>query len=160
MIKNNIHGMKMAKLKRAVEVGFLTIAFLALIAQATSVYLGWRHGRVVDKEILKNSKVEVVKTDPRFPPALLVVYTNSGRLPVEKTHFRLIIELNAIEIARIDRDYGELKPEKTESVLLQSVTPVNAPRNVEPGTTLTYRLLVFPNNKKALPEISGTIQTR
>ncbi|HCS49743.1 MAG TPA: hypothetical protein DIW61_16470, partial [Candidatus Aminicenantes bacterium] len=106
----------MAKLKRVVEVGFLAVASLALIAQATSIYLGWRHGKVVDKEILKNSKVEVVKTDPRFPPALLVAYTNSGRLPIGQTHFRLVIERNAQEVARIDRDYGELKVGKTESV--------------------------------------------
>ena len=143
----------MAKLKRVVEVGFLAVASLALIAQATSIYLGWRHGKVVDKEILKNSKVEVVKTAPRFPPALLVAYTNSGRLPIGKTHFRLVIELNSQEIARIDRDYGEIKPGKTENVLLQSVTPVTAPQMIEPGTNLTYRLLVFPNNKKPLPEI-------
>jgi hypothetical protein len=150
----------MAKLKRVVEVSFLTVASLALIAQATSIYLGWRHGKVVDKEILKSSKVEVVKTDPRFPPAHLVAYTNSGRLPIGKTHFRLIIELNSQEIARIDRDYGELKAGKTESVLLQSVTPITGSRTVEPGTNLTYRLLVFPNNKKSLPEISGIIKTR
>lgn len=147
----------MAKLKRVVEIGFLTVASLAFLAQATSVYLGWRHGKVVDKEILKNCKVEVVKVDPRFPPALLVAYTNSGRLPVGKTHFRLIIEMGLQEIARIDRDYGELRPGKTESVLLQSVLPVNSTLTIEPGTSLTYRLLVFPNNKKPLPEISGQI---
>jgi len=150
----------MAKLKRVVEVGFLVIACLVLIAQATSVFLGWRHGRAVDKEILRNSKVEVTKTDPRFPPALLVAYTNSGRLPVEKTHFRLVIELNAVEVARIDRDYGQLKPGKTESVLLQSVPPINSSRTIEPGTSLTYRLLVFPNKKKPLPEISGRLEVR
>ena len=150
----------MAKLKRVVEVGFLTVASLVLIAQATSIYLGWRHGKTVDKEILKNCRVEVIKTDPRFPPALLVAYTNSGRLPVEKTHFRLVIELNAIEVARIDRDYGELKPGKTESVLLQSVPPINSSRTIEPGTSLTYRLLVFPNKKKPLPEVSGRLHVR
>ena len=148
----------MAKLKRVVEVGFLAVASLALIAQATSIYLGWRHGRVVDREIWKNSKVEVIKTDPRFPPALLVAYTNSGRLPIGKTHFRLIIERNAQEVARIDRYYGELKAGKKESVLLQSVTPVAASRTIEAGTNLTYRLLVFPNNKKPLPEIVGEIE--
>ena len=150
----------MAKLKRVVEVGFLAVASLALIAQAMSIYLGWRHGKVVDKEILKSSKVEVIKTDPRFPPALLVTYTNSGRLPIGKTHFRLVIELNDQEIARIDRDYGELKAGKTESVLLQSVTPLTGSLTVGPGANLTYRLLVFPNNKKPLPELSGQIMTR
>jgi hypothetical protein len=148
----------MAKLKRVVEVTFLAVAALALIAQAASIYLGWRHGKVVDKEIWKSSKVEVIKADPRFPPALLVSYTNSGRLPIGKTHFRLVIELNAQEVARTDRDYGELKAGKTESVLLQSVTPVTGSRTVEPGTSLTYRLLVFPNDKKPLPEIVGEIE--
>ena len=150
----------MAKLKRVVEVAFLSVACLVLIAQATSIYLGWRHGKAVDKEIWKSCKVEVVKTDSRFPPALLVAYTNSGRLPVGKTHFRLVIERNAQEVARIDRYYGELKAGKTESVLLQSVTPMGGSRTVEPGTELTYRLLVFPNNKKPLPEVSGQITTR
>lgn len=148
----------MAKLKRVIEVSFLTVASLALITQATSIYLGWRHGKAVDKEILKSLRAEVVKTDPRFPPALLVAYTNSGRLPIGKTHFRLVIERNAQEIARIDRDYGELKPGKTESVLLQSVTPITGSRMIEPGINLTYRLLVFPNNKKPLPEIVGEIE--
>jgi len=148
----------MVKLKRAVEITFLTIACLALLAQATSIYLGWRHGKVVDKEILKNSKVEVIKTNPRFPPALLIAYTNSGRLPIGKTRLLLVIEQNGLEVARIDRDYGELKPGKTESVLLQSVVPLTASQTVDPGTILTYRLLVFPNKKKPLPEISGTIE--
>jgi len=150
----------MAKLKKAVEVGFITLASLALIAQVTSIYLGWRHGRAVDKEILKNCAVRVLDTNPHFPPALLVAYTNSGRLPIEKTRFRLTIELNALEVARIDRDYGELKPGKTESVLLQSFTPVTSPRTIEPGTSLTYRLLVLPNKKKPLPEITGLITVR
>lgn len=150
----------MAKLKKVVEVSFLTIASLALLAQAASIYLGWRHGKAVDREILKSAKAEVIKTDPRFPPALLVAYTNSGRLPIGKTHFRLIIEHNAHEIARIDRDYGELKPGKRESVLLQSVPPLTGYQTVEPGTSLTYRLLVFPNKKKPLPELSGQISVQ
>ena len=60
----------MAKLKRVVEVGFITLASLVLIAQVTSIYLGWRHGKAVDREILRNCRVEVINTDPRFPPAL------------------------------------------------------------------------------------------
>jgi hypothetical protein len=150
----------MAKAKRVVEIAFLTVAALALIGQATSIYLGWRHGRAVDREILRNAGVEVIKTDPHFPPALLVSYTNSGRLPIDKTHFRLVIQLGLEEVARTDRDYGELKPGRTESVLLQSVAPLTGSRIMEPGTRLTYRLLVFPNNKKPLPELSGQITVR
>ena len=147
----------MAKLKRVVEVGFITIASLVLIAQVTSIYLGWRHGKAVDREILRSCSVRIIDSNPRFPPALLIAYTNSGRLPVGKTHFRLVIEQNLQEVARIDRDYGELKPGKTESVLLQSALPVSTPRTIEPGKELTYRLLVFPNNKKPLPELTGQI---
>jgi len=150
----------MAKLKRVVEVGFITLASFVLIAQVISIYLGWRHGKAVDREILRNCRVEVIKTDSRFPPALLVAYANSGRLPVGKTHFRLTIEKNALEVARIDRDYGELKPGKTESVLLQSVLPLSSSPAIEPGTGLTYRLLVFPNKKKPLPELTGQIMVR
>jgi hypothetical protein len=150
----------MAKLKRIVEVGFITLASLALIAQTTSIYLGWRHGKAVDREILKSAKVEVTKTNPRFPPALLIAYTNSGLLPIANSHFRLVIEQNLQEVARIDRDYGELKPGKTESVLLQSVVPLSGGRTIEPGTELTYRLLVFPNKKKPLPELTGQIAVR
>jgi len=150
----------MAKLKRVVEVGFITLASLVLIAQVTSIYLGWRHGKAVDREILRNCRVEVINTDPRFPPALLVAYKNSGRLPVGKTHFRLVIEKNLQELARIDRDYGELKPGKTESVLLQSVLPLSGNPAIKPGTDLTYRLLVFPNKKRPLPELTGRITIR
>jgi hypothetical protein len=147
----------MAKIKRAVEVTFVTIISLVLLAQAANIFLRWRHGKAVDREILNSCRVEVIKVNPRFPPALLIAYTNSGRLPVAKTHFRLVLELDALEVARIDRDYGKLKPGKTESVLLQSVPPIKSSRTIEPGTSLTYRLLVFPNNKKPLPEISGRI---
>jgi hypothetical protein len=150
----------MAKLKRVVEIGFLTVALAALVAQAASIYLGWRHGKAVDREILNNARVQVIDTNPRFPPALLIAYTNSGRLPIAKTRFRLILELNALEVARIDRDYGELKPGKTESVLLQSVVPLAGAKSIEPGTGLTYRLLIFPNKKKPLPEIAGLITVR
>ena len=150
----------MAKLKRVIEIAFLTTICLVLLAQAANIFLRWSHGKAVDREILNSCRVEVIKINPRFPPALLIAYTNSGRLPVAKTRFLLVIERDALEVARIDRDYGELKPGKTESILLQSVAPLNATAKVEPGTRLTYRLIVFPNKKKALPEISGLLEVR
>lgn len=149
----------MAKLKRIVEVGFLAIASIILLAQVISIYLGWRHGKAVDREILKGARVAVVKTVARFPPAFLVEYENSGRFLIAKTRFRMTIELDGTEIARTERDYGEIKPARTERVLLQTVAVSPAPR-LEPGTKLTYRLHVFPNNKKPLAEILGEIEVR
>lgn len=149
-----------AKLKRVVEVAFLAVASLVILAQMISIYLDWRHGKSIDKEILRGARAAVVKTVPQFPPAFLVEYENSGRLPIATTHFRLIIELDAAEIARIDRDYGEIKPGKTERLLLQTVSSVSPTPKIAPGAKLTYRLLVFPNNKKPLPEIAGEITVR
>ncbi len=149
----------MAKLKRVVELAFLTIASIVLLAQVITIYLNWRHGKAVDREILQGTRAAVVKTVPQFPPAFLVEYENSGRLPIAKTHFRLTIELGAAVVARIDRDYGEIKPGKTERVLLQTVA-VSSPPHIEPGTRITYRLLVFPNNKKPLAEILGELEVR
>lgn len=149
----------MAKLKRIVEVGFLAIASIVLLAQVISIYLGWRHGKAVDREILRGARVAVVKTVARFPPAFLAEYENSGRFPIAKTRFRMTIELDGTEIARTERDYGEIKAGKTERVLLQTVAASPASR-IEPGTMLTYRLLVFPNNKKPLAEILGEIEVR
>jgi hypothetical protein len=146
-----------AKLKRIVEVAFLAVASMVLIAQLISIYLGWRHGKSVDREILQGARVAVVKTVAEFPPAFLIEYENSGRLPIANTHFRLTIELDAVEIARIDRDYGEIKPGKTERLLLQTVASASPSPTVEPGTRLSYRLSVFPNNKKPMAELSGQI---
>ncbi len=146
----------MARLKRIVELVFLSVASIVLLAQVISIYLGWRHGKNVDREIREGARVAVVKTVTRFPPGFLVEYENSGRLPISKTQFRLAIELGTAVVARIDRDYGEIKPGKTERVLLQTVA-ASPPPQVEPGTRLSYRLLVFPNNKKPLPEITGNI---
>ena len=146
----------MARLKRIVEVGFLTVATAVLLAQVISIYLGWRHGKSVDREIREGARASVVKTVARFPPGFLVEYENGGRFPIVKTHFRLTVELGDAEVARIDRDYGEIKPGRTERVLLQTVA-ASPPPQIEPGTILTYRLLVFPNKKKSLPEITGQI---
>jgi hypothetical protein len=149
-----------AKLKRIVEVAFLAAAAIVLIAQLISIYLGWRHGKSVDREILQGARVAVVKTVPQFPPAFLVEYENSGRFPITKTHFWMTTELEAVEIARIERDYGEIKPGKTERLLLQTVASASPAPKIEPGTRLTYRLLVFPNNKKPLPVILGELGVR
>jgi hypothetical protein len=147
----------MAKLKRIFEVAFLVVACVVLLAQVITIYLGWRHGKSIDREILEGSRAAVVKIVPQFPPAFLVEYENSGRLPIAKTHFRLTIERDGAEIARTDRDYGEIKPGKTERLLLQTVPSVSPAPTMESGAKLTYRLLVFPNYKKPLPEMSGQI---
>jgi hypothetical protein len=147
----------MAKLKRIIEVVFLAVAAVVLIVQLISIYIGWRHGKSVDREILQGARVTVVKSVPQFPPGFLVEYENSGKFPITETHFRLTVELDATVIARIDRDYGEINPGKTERLLLQTVASASPAPAIESGTALTYRLYVFPNNKKPLPELSGQI---
>ena len=147
----------MARFKRIVEVVFLAVVSVVLLAQVIGIYLGWRHGKSVDREILKGTRVAVVKTVARFPPAFLVEYENSGRLPISKTRFRLTIELEGTEIARIERDYGEIKPGRTERVLLQTVSTSLSPQ-IDAGILLTYRLIVYPNDKKPLPELSGKMR--
>lgn len=150
----------MTKLKRVIEVGFLAVAAMALLAQLTSIYLGWRHGKSIDREILQGARAAVVKIVPKFPPGFLVEYENSGRLPIAKTHFRLTVEHEAVEVARTDRDYGEIKSGKTERLALQTIPSASPAQKIAPGTKLTYRLLVFPNNKKPLPELVGEIMVQ
>lgn len=150
----------MVKFRRVIEVGFLAVAAAVLLGQLISIYLGWRHGKSVDREILQGARASVVKIAPEFPPGFLVEYVNSGRLPISKTHFRLSVELDTVEVARTDRDYGEIEPGRTQRLLLQTIPSASPAPKIAPGTKLAYRLFVFPNNKKPLPEIVGEITVR
>jgi hypothetical protein len=128
---------------------------VAILIQVLALFLRWREGRRIKQEIWESAQVSVLKIAPRFPPGLLLAYKNTGRRPIDVTHFRLVIELNGQEIARIDRDYGELKAGKMEDILLQSVSLLPPSQVLEPGRKVTYRILAFPLNKKPLPEIVG-----
>jgi hypothetical protein len=149
----------MARIKRIVEISFIVIVVAAVLAQATAIFLRWREGRRIREEIWKSARVSVVKTDPQFPPGLLVHYENSGRYTIDKTRFLLVIDLNGQEIARTEREYKAMKPGEKESVLLKSVAESAHPE-WPPVTKVNYRLLVFPGQRKPLPELTGEIELR
>ncbi len=69
----------MARIKRILEISFIVIIVAAVLAQATAIFLRWREGKRIRQEIWEGARVVVVKTDPQFPPGLLVHYENSGR---------------------------------------------------------------------------------
>jgi len=147
----------MARIKRIVEISFIVIMAAVLLAQATAIFLRWREGKRIREETWKSARVSVVKTDPQFPPGLLVHYENSGRYTIDKTRFLLVIDLNGQEIAQTEREYKSMKPGEKESVLLKSVAESAQPE-WPPGTRVHYRLLVFPGQRKPLPELTGEIE--
>ncbi len=149
----------MARIKRIVEISFIVIIVAAVLAQATAIFLRWREGKRIREEIWKSARVVVVKTDSQFPPGLLVQYENSGRYTIDKTRFLLVIEFNGQEVARAEREYKAMKPGEKESVLLKSATK-SAQLDWSPGTKFSYRLLVFPGQKKPLAELTGEIELR
>jgi hypothetical protein len=149
----------MARIKRIVEISFFVIMAAVLLAQAAAIFLRWREGRRIRQEIWQSAHVAVLKTDPQFPPGLLVHYENSGRYTIDKTRFLLVIEFNGQEIARTEREYKAMNPGEQESVLLKSGAE-SAQREWPPGTKVHYRLLVFPGQRKPLPELSGEIDLR
>ncbi len=147
----------MAKFKRIVEISFIVLASAAILTQAVSIFLSWRESRLIQKEIRKGSRVSVAKIDPRFPPGLLVEFENASRRTIQKIHFRLVFENGGREVARADRDYGEVKPGEKKKILLKSVASDVSPLMLGQASKVKYRLLVFPGYRKPLPEISGEI---
>jgi hypothetical protein len=149
----------MAKLKRVIEISFFLFVAIAILAQAVILYLGWKEARGIRAEIWKNAHVAVVKTDPQFPPGLLVEYENTSRYKIATTHFRLVFEVGLQQVARTDRDYHEMKPGEKERILLKSVAV--SPTQTPPlGTKVIYHLLVFPDQRKSLAEVTGEIEIR
>jgi hypothetical protein len=146
------------KLKRIIEISFIVIVSAALLAQAANIFLGWREGRLVQDEISKGARVSVERTDPRFPPGLLLDFENSSRRTINEIHFRLVFETTGEEVARADRDYGEVKPGEKKKILLKSVALVSSTPALREIKKLRYHLLVFPGGKKPLPEITGEIE--
>jgi hypothetical protein len=149
----------MARIKRIVEISFVVIMAAAILAQATAIFLRWREGKRIRQEIWQGARVAVLKTDPQFPPGLLVHYENSGRYTIDKTRFLLVIEFNGQDVARTEREYKDMKPGERESVLLKSVATLGQ-QEWAPGTKVQYRLLVFPGQRKPLPELTGKIELR
>jgi hypothetical protein len=148
------------KLKRVVEISFIVLVSAAILAQAASIFLSWMENKVVQKEIRKGARVSVAKIDPVFPPGVLLDFENSSRWTIREIHFRLVFENSGREVARADRDYGEVKPGEKKKILLKSVALDSALPISAQITKVKYRLLVFPNSRKALPEITGEFKTQ
>jgi hypothetical protein len=151
----------MSKLKRTIEIAFVAVVVFLVLTQAATLYLRWREGKQIREEIWKGARVTVVKTDPRFPPGLLIEYENTSRYAVGKTHFRLVFSINGLDISRTDRDYEkELKPGQKERILLKSVSTAPAGQKWGQPTKATYVLIIFPDMKKPLPMITGEIELK
>jgi hypothetical protein len=146
------------KLKKIIQIAFFAGVAIAVLAQLASVYSRWQAGRRIRAEIWANAHVAVIKTDPRFPPGLLLEYQNGSRYAIEKTLFRLTFSLAGQEVAATERDFREMKPGEKEHVLLESMAIFSAAKLPAPGTELTYHLVVFPAQRKPLPELTGTLE--
>jgi len=53
-----------------------------------------------------------------------------------------------------------MRPGEKEHVLLESVAVPPSAKPPEPGTVLTYHLLVFPGQRKPLPELTGELAVK
>ena len=148
------------KLKKVVQIAFFAVVAIAVLFQLGSVYSRWRAGREIRAEIWKSARAAVLNTDPRFPPGLLIEFVNGSQYAVDKARFKLTFMLGMQEVAAAERDFREVKPGKTEHVLLKSVEVPSGSTPPPPGTRLAYRLVVFPGQRKPLPEITGEIEIR
>ena len=145
-------------LKKVIKVAFIVVVAVAVLDQVAIVYSRWQAGRRIRAEIWSHARVAVIKTDPRFPPGLLLEYENASRYAVEKTRFRLAFTLGGREIATTERDFREMRPGEKEHVLLKSVEI--SPSGTPParGTRLAFQLLVYAGQRKPLPEITGELE--
>lgn len=146
---------KMAKIKRLIEITFLVVASAAILAQATVIFLGWRESRLIKKEAWQGSRAAVTKINPSFPPRLLVEFRNEGKWVVPKIRLEAVFEQNGREVARAERDYGEVRPGEKRTIMLESISFLSQGDSLEPPARIRYKLLVFPGSRKSLPEISG-----
>jgi hypothetical protein len=144
-----------ARVKSIVEILFMVLASVAVLTQAARIFLGWREGRLAQKEIRKGSHVRVSKIDPRFPPGMLIEYDNDSQRTIREVRLRVVFESEGQVVASADRDYGEIKPGEKKLILLKSMALDVSPEDLSQIKSLKYRLLVYPGYRKPLPEITG-----
>jgi hypothetical protein len=148
------------KLKTVVQAAFFASVAIAILFQAASVYSRWRTGRQIRAEVWANARVTVLRTDPRFPPGILLEYVNGSRFAIDKSRFNLTFTLAGRPAAAAERDFREVKPGQTVHVLLQSVATDPAAAPPPPGTRLAYTITVLPGQRKPLPEVAGELEIR
>lgn len=148
------------KIKKVIQILFFVVVAVAVLAQLQSVYGRWRIGREIRAEIWKGARVAVLKTDARFPPGLLLEYSNTSQYSIPESRFQLTFMSGTQVVAAAEREFREVPSGKTDHVLLESVS--TSPKAPPPpsGTKLTYRLLVYPGQRKPLPEIAGELEVR
>jgi len=146
------------KIRRIIEIAFIVIASAVILAQAARIFLLWREGRLIQNEIRKGARVTVLRINPRFPPGLLLEYENSSRREIRKVRFWIVLESNGQEVARGDRDFGEVRPGEKKKILLESLSTLSSGSALSPKSRVKYRLFVSLNSKKPLPEITGEFE--
>jgi len=147
----------MAGAKKIIERTFfiaLAGVVIFLLIQAAS---SWRNDRMFQKNVLTSCRAAVVEVDPAFPPGLLVEFENRGRIELSPTHVRLVFYRGEREISRLDRDLS-IKPMEKGTIRLKSAA-INGPTGSPPppGSKVRYSLMIFPLNKKPLPELTGDL---
>ncbi len=159
MMNRNIAMRKLTP-KKIIQLLFFAVVTAAVLAQLSGVYSRWRIGREIRAEIWRGARLEILKTDPRFPPSLLLAYSNTSQYSIAESRFRLTFVLGTQVVASAEREFREVPAGRTDHVLVESVRTSAAAAPPPPGTKLTYHLLVYPGQRKPLPEITGEIEIR
>jgi hypothetical protein len=152
--------MRKLSFKKIIQILFFAVVTVAVLAQLSSVYSRWRIGREIRAEIWRGAQVTVLKTDSRFPPSLLLAYANTSQYSIAESRFKLTFTLGTEVVASAEREFREVPSGATDHVLLESVRTATAEAPPPPGTKLAYHLLVYPGQRKPLPQITGEIEIR
>ncbi len=146
------------KIKTVIQILFFVVVAVAVLAQLQSVYARWRVGREIRAEIWKGARVAVIRTNPRFPPGLLLEYSNTRQYSISESRFKLTFMKGTQVVAAAEREFREVPSGKTDHVLLESVSTSPGAPPPALGTKLTYHLLVYPGQRKPLPEVTGELE--
>jgi hypothetical protein len=150
-------GDEMAGAKKAIERTFIVALAGVAIFFAIRAASSWWKDRKFQKDVLASCRAAVVEVDPAFPPGLLVEFENEGRIELSPTHVRLVFYHNDREISRLDKDLSIKPMEKGTIRLKSSVERGSTGSPPPPGFRVRYSLMIYPLNKKPLPEITGDL---
>lgn len=148
----------MPSLKTTLERIFLAVGIFIVLIFVSRIFVQWREGRLQQKEVLEQSRVQVLRINPVFPPAMLIEFDNPTLLPLEKVRFQAVFEIDGHQVAQADREYENFPAEEKKTLLLQSLSQVSS---LPPGSVrVKYRLLVFPFKRKSLAEVTGEFELK
>jgi hypothetical protein len=118
----------------------------------------WRT-RDFENKVLASCRLTVVGEDQGFPPALRAEFVNDSGRDLSPTHIRLVFYRGDRQVSRLDKNYS-IKAGETLNLLLESTASGDGAPPPPPGSRIRYSLLVFPLNKRPLPEIRGEMILR